>query len=845
MSKQLNEPITDNGIRNTNFFNGRLLTAKDLQTDQEAERSQRWQLGRAVGDGVVEGFEVSLVSPGDRSVRPIVGITKGLALNLKGQILSLPADDQVTLIRRIDLPPPEAGIFGECGLATSRFTTLDRGAYVLVVGPVSGFRERAPMRSVEPNNAMTGCGSKYAVEGVQFDLIKLDIESMTSINAATRTLINRMLSLNDAASISKLRNILAHVCFDTEDATEMRRDPFKRLPGSGTPLNYGGLAEMRRLGLITDCQIPLALIYWSGSGVQFVDNWAARRLARWMLDLDALSILRSYGYERSLQFQSQVKDLFDQLGGLATVRMQDYFRYLPAVGYFPVSGAKSPRGFHPTNFFRQFTTGAAGVVTTERFGALLRESFACPDIDLQPSPNFQIYQVVDNVRAVAASTPSSQLYQIFVSRAFNGPLTADGVAQTFKDAWDAYRGLIKRRVFLPPGTDEAKIAAQIGITAAIRDVLDITNRQHALAGACALDTDAALGAFQSVYDMQNDLAAYLESAIPGIVDTQDREGFARQLAIRLNSTSVGGQPGLLAAIRARSLPAAVNAQNVINAFVGTWSGEGVAIGPFGSAWTQSPDGQDLVPGVPGTLRQIFVINNGTDKRLRINLEATLAAAHGNWDNTTTIENSEGQEISFVDLGSGTTASVVVKVRAPAGAEVGDTATLTLRTIVAPPTNRTTQSTLPLRVSSSTGGAVTSSVAFDGPVIIPAGDPNNAPSNTTFTYGYNLLFTAPAGTEASNFRLIVNLTSATVAEWAVRILDLSSATTNPNPGEFRREFGLTPGSSRLVSVIVRTPTSPSGTERSAAFGVRVEAVSLTSIAPAEHPQTFNIRVRAGA
>src|SRR5689334_9587857 len=165
MSKQLNEPITDNGIRNTNFFNGRLLTARDMQTDQQAERSKRWQLGHAIGDGIIEGFEVTLQTTGDRTTLPVVGVKKGLAINRKGQVLSLPNDDEVTLIRRIELPPPEAGMFGDCGLPTSTFTNLDRGVYLFVVGPASTFRERAPMRSVEPNNAVTGCGSKYAVEG--------------------------------------------------------------------------------------------------------------------------------------------------------------------------------------------------------------------------------------------------------------------------------------------------------------------------------------------------------------------------------------------------------------------------------------------------------------------------------------------------------------------------------------------------------------------------------------------------------------------------------------------------------------------------------------------------------
>src|SRR5215471_12101066 len=189
MSRQLNEPIIDHGIRNTYFFNGRLLTAEDLKNDQQAGREQRRQLGRAIGDGIISGLEVSLVSPGTPATLPVVGISKGLALNRKGQVLSLPDDNQVTLVRRVGLSPPEAGIFEDCALLTSTVTNLANGAYILVVGPASGFQEKAPTRSIEPSNAVVGCGSKYAVEGVQFGLVKLDIGSMTGISQAMRTQI--------------------------------------------------------------------------------------------------------------------------------------------------------------------------------------------------------------------------------------------------------------------------------------------------------------------------------------------------------------------------------------------------------------------------------------------------------------------------------------------------------------------------------------------------------------------------------------------------------------------------------------------------------------------------------
>jgi len=851
MSKQLNEPITENGIRNTNFFNGRLLTARDLQTDQQAERSQRWQLGRAIGEGIVQGLEVSLVSPGDRTTAPVVSITKGLAINRKGQLLSLPNDDQVALTRTTELPPPEAGLFGECGLPTTTFSNLDKAIYLLVVGPASTFRERAPMRSVEANNALAGCGSKFAVEGVQFELIKLDFNTMTTVNETTRTQITGMLNLSDAASISKLRNILAHLCFETEEPTPQRRDPFKRLAGN---VNSGAVSELRRLRQISDCEVPLTLLYWSGSSVQFIDNWAVRRLARRVPELDVLSILRSYGYERLLQFQTQLEDLFNRLGGLAPVEVQNYFQYLPAVGYFPVTGARSPRGFSPTNFFRQHAIGQTGDLTVERFGALLRESFTCPNVDLQTRSVFQTYRVRDNIRAVAASASPSQLYHVFVDRSLNGPLASDGVAKAFVDAWDAYRGLIKRRVFLPAPSDEAKIAAQHTITSSIRDVLDVANRQHALAGARALDADAALEAFREIYVLQNDLARLFQSNIPGIIDTQDREVFAQRLADLLNRTTPPGILALDPAITARDLRATVAAQNAINQFVGSWSGEGVALGPFGARDPVSPEGVNLVRGRTEPFPHSFTVFNSTDKRLTFGLEAQLVGPGGAWTGEATIESTSREEISRVDLASGDSATIVVKVKAPLTANVRDIATLTLSVIAGPPTSRISQATLSLTVAEESGPPVTSTVIFAGTATTPAGDPDNANENQPFTYGFNVRYSTSTGSTAvERFRFRIDLTTDPTPNdltngWRVR--SQGQPLANPSPGVFTREVDLTPSVTSLVELTIFSPRVRTGTSQTAAFTVRIESVNLTTKLSQDYPEssrpeTFRLRLRGSS
>jgi hypothetical protein len=840
MSKQLNEPITENGIRITNFFNGRLLTANDLKTDQEAGRSQRWQLGRAIGDGIIEGFEVNLISAGTPTTLPVVGVTRGLAINRKGQTLSLPDDDQVTLRRRIDLPPPEAGLFGECGQPTATFTNLDKGAYLLVVGPVSEFREKAPMRSVEPNNALAGCGNKFAVEGVQFDLIKIDLTRITSISETTRTQINELLNLTDSASLSKLRNVLAHVCFEAEEANGGRRDPFTRVVGNAPYADYGGLAEMRRLGDLTTCEVPLALIYWSGSRMQFVDNWAVRRLARRVLDLDVLSILCSYGYERLLQFQDHVQDLFRELGNLSLARLQDYFQFLPPAGYFPVTGTRSPRGFHPTNFIGQFTIGAAGLITTKRFGALLRESFVGADISLRGKPVFQTYRIRDNARAVAESVTSSQLYQVFVSRALNGPLAQDGVTKAFYDAWEMYRSLIKRRIFLPAGFDEEKLTAQADITLAIRNVLDMANRQAALAGAWALDTGAALEAFQDMYRVQKELTTLFRSAIPGIVHTGGREAFAAVIDRFLDVMIVDGSPGLQPSILADDLPGAVKAQNQINNHVGTFTGEGVARGPFGFRYLNSPRGLRIVPGsTRPPLPHNFVVMNNTDRRVTILLEGSAAAPTGNWDNSVEIKNAAGLTITDITLNSGDEGNIVVLVTAPDDAHFDETATVTLIASIPPPTDRSTRTTLALEVKPSEGDPVTTRVAFDGPVTHPGLDPDNAPPENFVSYFFNLVYSSEDGPPSANFDFNVDLVPTPAAPWSVEFQGVP-VRHDPATTVYSRDVTLSTTGVNQVEVIIATP--PQGSvDRSASFTVNVRSKTQPGEVNAQHPDTFRITV----
>src|SRR4051812_48858375 len=82
--------IPDNGLRHVNFFNGRLLTAGDLRSEQMAQRQAAHQLGRTLGVGVVEGLELQVLTDGSDGRAPVVSVAGGMAINALGQAIELP-----------------------------------------------------------------------------------------------------------------------------------------------------------------------------------------------------------------------------------------------------------------------------------------------------------------------------------------------------------------------------------------------------------------------------------------------------------------------------------------------------------------------------------------------------------------------------------------------------------------------------------------------------------------------------------------------------------------------------------------------------------------------------------
>ncbi len=327
---QLQQPLTDGGIRSVNFFNGRLLASKDLGREQDARRESDWRLGLAAGDGVAFGLDVAVDTANSTAQAPVVKLSAGLAINRKGQALRLTTDKSVALTRRFDAIGTSC-LFAACKPIPVGTYVAGAGVYVLTIAPAELSEGKAPTNGLDPTNVR--CNTDATVEAVQFRLLGVNPLRFADLDPAD----------------PQFRNRLAYRCFGVAERDASYSDPWR-----DDPARYGLVDRLRQDGL-SDFDVPLALVYWTSDGVQFIDAWAVRRA---LLTPDALSALSFVARRRRLieaqamcaQFQAQLADLLASATAPATVAATQYFRYLPPFGIVPL---QSPplRGFFEQSFF--------------------------------------------------------------------------------------------------------------------------------------------------------------------------------------------------------------------------------------------------------------------------------------------------------------------------------------------------------------------------------------------------------------------------------------------------------------------------------------------------------------
>jgi hypothetical protein len=389
----LQQPILDGGIRSINFFNGRLLSARDLTREQSANREAERRLGQAIGEGISYGLEVSKSSASTQE-SPVVTVESGLAINRIGQILMLAQKTEVALVRRATPGPGIIEPFGECAPLQSGTYVAGAGVYLLTIAPAQGTEGRAVTHSLE--NATAACNTDTTVNAVQFRLIQLD----------------QQISATEMLNQNTLRNVIAYKCFGVDSTSKFPINPFT------TNLEKYGLLDNLRPTWLTECEVPLAILYWTlVDGIKFIDLWSVRRrLARRLADktwsfLTSERITRE-GEAMYLQFQSQLKDLAGSGVTLSQVKAKDHFKYLPAAGLLPVGGSG---GFDYTTFFNGITIRQPIFIEGAQLRSLFQESYEYPPVDTGSELVFYLYTVRENAQSSLGGVAPAQSYMVFAS----------------------------------------------------------------------------------------------------------------------------------------------------------------------------------------------------------------------------------------------------------------------------------------------------------------------------------------------------------------------------------------------------------------------------------------------
>jgi hypothetical protein len=394
---KLAEAILDRRVQSPNYFQGRLLTATDLTAERNAHLLRQRMLGQAIGKGIVEGLWVEKSDP--RTNEPFIKVSKGFAINAQGELLSLEGEQTLALTEPPEKPSvdSEACLFKPCNPPEIKAVPTGAGFYLLVMSPTSRFEEQAPMSSLQDAKASPSCGRKWAVPGVIFRLQPFDPRNVPGINEATHNaLVDLLTDAPDPAALSRLRNLVVHLCFGSDEIAGHSDDPWANDEADKLLLTgYGTVDYLLGLNSLTGCDVPLAMIYWSDKGLEFVDCWAVRRRpispslsAEW----PSLSghRLRAENEARLFQFQDHLRWLLDSELVHSQIKARYYFRYLPAAGLLPLATGNRT-GFTVLNFFDDVPhphRKSIQYINGEQLRSILDQSWNYPPVDLAAASQF-------------------------------------------------------------------------------------------------------------------------------------------------------------------------------------------------------------------------------------------------------------------------------------------------------------------------------------------------------------------------------------------------------------------------------------------------------------------------
>lgn len=391
---QLQEPVTDGGIRVVNFFNGRLLTGRDMSRDQSAWREADLRQGLALGDGIARGLEVERAPQFDTANHPVVRVRPGLAYNRLGQSLFLAKDTVVALTRRFDATTADC-LFGDCAapLVNGQFVS-GAGLFLLTIAPAAKAEGRAMTNGLDPTNVR--CNTDAVVDAVQFRLIEVKPSFYAGLDQSLPIFRNKIVYRFFGNRVQS--DWAGHLRTETSRDDELLN-----------VLSPGGLSA---------ADVPLCLIWLIGAAeVQFLDGWSVRRpLSRVESQSPIASLIGgrrpAIGQAMFLQFQDQIADLANAPGGLPAIRATSHFGHLPAAGILPLDTDLGEKSSVPPRFFDGMTCRGPTFINAARLETLIRESLVYPPIDTTSGEVVWLYRVRENRMPEAPAQPP---YLVFAS----------------------------------------------------------------------------------------------------------------------------------------------------------------------------------------------------------------------------------------------------------------------------------------------------------------------------------------------------------------------------------------------------------------------------------------------
>ncbi len=171
----------DSRLSRTHYFDGRLLTAEDLERDQVYLDERLREAGKVLGEGVAQGLELSF-----DLYSGVLTLTAGLGITRLGRILQLDSELTVNVT--------DSALIAQ--LNSGRYRHFNRGLYAVVLNYTEVATDLA---EVFPTDLASKRGSDYAsvTEAVQMGLVPLPLALPQQDELFARASLMRTLQDNE------------------------------------------------------------------------------------------------------------------------------------------------------------------------------------------------------------------------------------------------------------------------------------------------------------------------------------------------------------------------------------------------------------------------------------------------------------------------------------------------------------------------------------------------------------------------------------------------------------------------------------------------------------------------